>query len=500
MGNGSIFIIKQRQRFYIFVKTGRAGLLIAGMDVFLNVKEIVSPGGTMRKTISIMWKREIQRGFLALCLFLAVTGVRAQYTVTGGEGTPMRVEQTAGDQAERIEVYVVYGTSNLSISYTSQSTASHKWFRYQSRRLEAEPVTSTQNGSVSTINNVKAGCGYFVEEGAVSRYVWIVDYSQYLLNISDLRVSDTGDPCSGLVLAGNGTITPIYYYWPNTGTRRELPRQYDVLYNTLEYDAEKRAYVSKQENAVIEGDLFGKSIPAPWCDTEICVRGDYFARHFGKEHTLCVDQYQAVAVDAHIDTLLIEQEAPNMNTSKSGYNAPATVQFTAVANTPTAALFNWVIYPQGEEENPIVRFTGEEMDYTFNQAGSFIVKLSVGDQSTTCSVEDEVQIDIAESYLKVPNAFSPGSTPGVNDEFRVAYKSLVRFKAWIFNRWGSQIYYWTDPAQGWDGKKGGKYVQPGVYFYVIEAEGSDGKQYKEKGDINILRPKTIRDENESIQE
>ena len=259
-------------------------------------------------------------------------------------------------------------------------------------------------------------------------------------------------------------------------------------------------YTSKQETAVIEGNLFGKSIPAPWCDTEICVKGDYFARHFGKEVTLCIDEYQAAAVDAHIDTLLIEQEAPNMNTTKSGYCAPATVQFSAIANTPTAALFNWKIYRQGEEDNPVVRFTGEEVDYTFNQSGTFIIKLEVSDQSTTCSTEDEVQIDISESYLMIPNAFSPGTTPGINDEFRVAYKSLVKFKAWIFNRWGLQMYYWTDPAQGWDGKKGGKYVQPGVYFYVIEAEGSDGIKYKEKGDINILRPKTIQDENENIQE
>ncbi len=148
----------------------------------------------------------------------------------------------------------------------------------------------------------------------------------------------------------------------------------------------------------------------------------------------------------------------------------------------------------------MVRFTGEEVDYTFNQSGTFIIKLEVSDQSTTCSTEDEVQIDISESYLMIPNTFSPGTTPGINDEFRVAYKSLVKFKAWIFNRWGLQMYYWTDPAQGWDGKKGGKYVQPGVYFYVIEAEGSDGIKYKKKGDINILRPKTIQDENENIQE
>ena len=276
--------------------------------------------------------------------------------------------------------------------------------------------------------------------------------------------------------------------------------RFDVIYNTLEYNSDKKEYTSKQETAVIEGNLFGKSIPAPWCDTEICVKGDYFARHFGKEVTLCIDEYQAAAVDAHIDTLLIEQEAPNMNTTKSGYCAPATVQFSAIANTPTAALFNWKIYRQGEEDNPVVRFTGEEVDYTFNQSGTFIIKLEVSDQSTTCSTEDEVQIDISESYLMIPNAFSPGTTPGINDEFRVAYKSLVKFKAWIFNRWGLQMYYWTDPAQGWDGKKGGKYVQPGVYFYVIEAEGSDGIKYKEKGDINILRPKTIQDENENIQE
>ena len=447
-----------------------------------------------------MLKKELRKILLSLSFVFVVAVSYAQYVVTGGSGSPMKATQSSGDSAERLEVYLVYGMDNVTISYTSSSSSSHQWYRYKTKRLEDEKVASTQNGTTSTIRNVEEGYGYFVEEGAVSRYVWIVDYSKYTLNISNLHVSDNSDPCSGLVLAGTGTIQPIYYYWPNTGTRRELSRQFDVIYNTLEYNSDKKEYTSKQETAVIEGNLFGKSIPAPWCDTEICVKGDYFARHFGKEVTLCIDEYQAAAVDAHIDTLLIEQEAPNMNTTKSGYCAPATVQFSAIANTPTAALFNWKIYRQGEEDNPVVRFTGEEVDYTFNQSGTFIIKLEVSDQSTTCSTEDEVQIDISESYLMIPNTFSPGTTPGINDEFRVAYKSLVKFKAWIFNRWGLQMYYWTDPAQGWDGKKGGKYVQPGVYFYVIEAEGSDGIKYKEKGDINILRPKTIQDENENIQE
>ena len=415
-------------------------------------------------------------------LFWGAGKLSAQYTVRGGEGTPLAVEQSTADKAERITVYVVNGTKDLSISYTSSSTATHQWYRYKTKRLEAEAVPCTQTGQTSTVVNVN--------------YIWIVDYSRYGLQISDLGVSANSDPCSGILLTGSGTIAPIYYYWPNTGTRRELKRQFEINYQTMVYDAEEKRFTEQTETATLEGNLFEQSIPAPLCDTEICVHGDAFARHFGKEGTWCVDNYQAAAVEAHIDTFLVEQAAENMNTSKVGYCAPAEVEFTAVANQPTAALFNWVIYPQGEEENVLLRFTGETIDYTFSQAGSFVIKLTVSDQQTTCTVEDEVQIDISESYLKIPNAFSPGTTPGVNDEFKVAYKSLIRFKATIFNRWGLKLYEWTDPSQGWDGKKGGKYVVPGVYFYVIEAEGSDGIKYKEKGDINILRPKTIQEEQE----
>ena len=244
-----------------------------------------------------MLKKELRKILLSLSFVFVAAVSCAQYVVTGGSGSPMKATQSSGDSAERLEVYLVYGMDNVTISYTSSSSSSHQWYRYKTKRLEAEKVASTQNGTTSTIRNVEEGYGYFVEEGAVSRYVWIVDYSKYTLNISNLHVSDNSDPCSGLVLAGTGTIQPIYYYWPNTGTRRELSRQFDVIYNTLEYNSDKKEYTSKQETAVIEGNLFGKSIPAPWCDTEICVKGDYFARHFGKEVTLCIDEYQAAAVD-----------------------------------------------------------------------------------------------------------------------------------------------------------------------------------------------------------
>ena len=79
----------------------------------------------------------------------------------------------AADKAERITVYVVNGTKDLSISYTSASTGTHQWYRYKTKRLEAEAVPGTQSGQTSTVVNIEPEYGYFVEEGAVSNYVWI---------------------------------------------------------------------------------------------------------------------------------------------------------------------------------------------------------------------------------------------------------------------------------------------------------------------------------------
>ena len=261
---------------------------------------------------------------------------------------------------------------------------------------------------------------------------------------------------------------------------------------SLVFSSEENRCDPKEATGTLTGKLFQESFEAPLCDTEICLSGDQFAGHFGRGVSLCTDYFETSRVEAYIDTLMVEQTGFNVNTTNEGLCAPVEAQFVAVANTPVAALFNWKLYRKDDaEQPPVAQFSGEELAYTFNEAGEFVVSLEVSDRTSTCSWAEELELKIAESYLMVPNAFSPGTSPGVNDEFKVAYKSLTRFKGWIFNRWGVEMFRWTDPSQGWDGKKGGKYVAPGVYFYVIEAEGSDGIKYKKKGAVNILRPKTV---------
>lgn len=433
-----------------------------------------------------MLRNNFRRLGKILCFLLIILSAHAQYTVTGGSGTPFLYD----DLPERLQVYLTYGMKDVTISYRSQSS-SHQWFRYKSKAIEAEKIGAEQQGTVSVVRNPEEGYGYFVEEpGQLPRYVWIIDYSKYTFDIRTLQVAK-GD-CSGIYLGGDAHMPNLIYYTP-AGRAKELERQFDVTYQTLEWSEDSKLFSQKTVKETIMGDPFARLLKAPLCDTEFHLTGDLFARHFNMEKSKSTDLYEAIAVHAYADTLFFQDDALNRLTSESGeLSAPATIRFSAYANSPVASLFIWKIYKNEEgPDKPLVRFTGEEVDYTFNQWGNYTAEVEVSDRQSLCSDIQKFDIRIVDSYLDVPNVFSPGTSPGINDEFRVAYKSIISFKCWIFNRWGVEMYQWTDPAKGWDGKKGGRYVAPGVYFYVIEAKGSDGKSWNRKGSINILRSKDV---------
>lgn len=88
--------------------------------------------------------------------------------------------------------------------------------------------------------------------------------------------------------------------------------------------------------------------------------------------------------------------------------------------------------------------------------------------------------------------FTPNGD-GRNDEFRVAYKSLIKFSGKVYDSWGRLVFSWTDPTKGWDGTINGLKAPEGAYFYHIEATGVDRDEkgnlieYKKTGDINLLR-------------
>ena len=190
-------------------------------------------------------------------------------------------------------------------------------------------------------------------------------------------------------------------------------------------------------------------------------------------------------------------EGEETGTSYSG-SAPLTVVFHANAEnvgmyTPH---YEWRFTKEGETQPYLVRYE-EETEYTFTEAGSHRIVLYatfINGNDTVAYTKDywqdaqPITIQISESKLEMPNAFSPNGD-GINDIYRAKnnYQSIVEFDAYIFNRWGQNIYEWHDPAGGWDGKFNGKDVKQGVYFVLVKAKGADGRKYNIKKDVNLLR-------------
>ena len=143
----------------------------------------------------------------------------------------------------------------------------------------------------------------------------------------------------------------------------------------------------------------------------------------------------------------------------------------------------------GEAQKELFVRYEEDTEYTFNESGSYSIVLKTrleqdGDELDSVAIS----VTISESKLEFPNAFSPNGD-GINDTYKAkeGWRSIVKFKAIIINRWGQKLYEWDDPAGEWDGTYKGKDVKDGVYFLQVTAKGADGKDYHIRKDINLLR-------------
>ncbi len=186
--------------------------------------------------------------------------------------------------------------------------------------------------------------------------------------------------------------------------------------------------------------------------------------------------------------------------------APLVVTFLSGASDTEGwtSHYEWHFYLEGSRDAPYLVRYEEETEVTFTTAGSHRAELWATftlDGDTVSYTDDYWQdegsplsIVISESKLEMPNAFSPNDD-GINDVYKAkdGYQSIVKFKATIFNRWGQKMYSWDDPSGGWDGKHNGKDVAQGVYFVLVEAEGADGRKYRIRRDVNLLRGYTESD-------
>lgn len=440
----------------------------------------------------------LSRILLQFCLLfvLSTNMAEAQIQIVGAPSM-----KALDDSPNRLQVFMLHSQNPASVTLRFAGAGTGKLYRYTTKAIEAEEVTTaTYSDGMWTLTAPQLNCGYFVSgDGRLPQYYWVSNYADYPLTVSAVtgKPSETS-PCISMDLAVDAAIPPIPYNQPN-GVPRRLDRGVRISYPDLEWDAEDRLFTPFINEVEVESSDEGHIIvvAASLADAVYTIHGDRFTKGLSLAFTaVATDELLTPKVEVYAfvdkvdDGSVIGDNTPEEGDA-SLVSAPFSVTLAAYGNEPSAANFVWRIYRTEEgAENSILVYNGTTTDFTFRQAGVYSILLQATNRTGTCT--DEVLLEnyykVAESSLTVPNAFSPYGSPGVNDVFRVKHSSLVRFDGRIFDSWGKQIFRWTNPDEGWDGKYRGKMMPTGVYYYVIEAEGADGIKYKRKGDINILRP------------
>lgn len=428
---------------------------------------------------------------LALSLMSLCLMGSAHAALTFSGNTLPAIAETPAASTGLKEVYVLSSATGVTASCTAAVSCQTTVYRYSALGGGyAEEIPVTVNGSEVSFP-IQGDMGYIVDINGNRTCYWIVDHSLHPLRLENITVDQEQSDCGSTSLTVTGQGDRIIYYSIN-GAPITLDRGLELRYSTMDWNDDNARFQQIEHTASFQYLTATLHTQAPLCDTDFELSGDRFMRVWGNLQSITSPVYNAIAVSAHTSAEQTSRDNANeqkTSTTGLGGSAPCEIEFTASV-TDGVIFQEWQISRDPEFNNIALRFNEPEVTYTFRDEGSYHVRFVASNDAGSCDWYSETyEISIGQSALLCPNAFSPGATEGINDEWKVSYKSITSFECHIFNRWGQKMTEFTDPASGWDGTYKGKTVPAGVYYYVIRATGADGKEYKLSGDINIVRYK-----------
>ncbi len=128
------------------------------------------------------------------------------------------------------------------------------------------------------------------------------------------------------------------------------------------------------------------------------------------------------------------------------------------------------------------------LNHTFFEAGNYTVQFVALNALGCRAVESfEVLVRPDPYYtLFLPFAFTPNGD-GINDVLKV-YGSRYRLvQALVFNRWGEEIFGWSQKENGWDGRIDGKEAPLGTYVLKVRILTLAGEEVEQVQGFQLLR-------------
>jgi len=427
---------------------------------------------------------KILTGFLFVsCLFCFPIVGYTQITYVG-DAVVDRTNYTSGLQNDDIFIFCRKNgepsIASLIARVPNMEAKSYEWSKYNPITGNFDILAGETN---STIGNLADGC-YQVKittmNDVTSTYkAWVLN--NYIRATAKIEVSD----CNLLTL--KGTVNNLEYV--DRQSKETL-----VLKNT----PQMRWLVD--ENEVGSGSTYNTFDP-PTKDTYYT----YEVTRFGCTDTAKVF-YQSIVTKASF-TLIYEDQGKYNNPSQ--LEAPLKVTFINTSENGDTGRFEWFVFKTVEfgKDSLVDNFYNDTPpSYTFEETGTYKMKLISKHDACTDTISEftrgggiENEIVITESFIDAPNVFTPGTTPGQNDVFAINFRSMKSLKVTIFNRWGRVVHKWEKNNVGgfsntvtesvWDGKIGGRLASSGVYYYVVDGVGRDGKRRAANGFVHLFTEK-----------
>ena len=308
--------------------------------------------------------------------------------------------------------------------------------------------------------------GYRVEIGdgrnSNTHYCWL-----FVPKLTYIEAKVENADCVQLQLSADTDYDPLRYFNPAD----DKPYFINLEYN---WETSTDVIIDQKQPTI--------RVEAPYENTKYTVTvTDKFNVPFTSEL-----DYEAIAVKAAFKAEILKADVPHeVHDSILFASAPLEMRFTD-ESLGNILCINWQLGQRfSTERNPFEVFTeprAEKIVLTVRSAFCESIDFY-------CEDQDSITINVMESLLEFPNAFTPNGD-GINDEFRCVYRSLKKYQITIINRWGRVVYVSTDPSKGWDGNVGGRQAPPGVYFYFAEAEGyKQNEKHKIRGNIHLIRSK-----------
>lgn len=127
---------------------------------------------------------------------------------------------------------------------------------------------------------------------------------------------------------------------------------------------------------------------------------------------------------------------------------------------------------------------------TVYEAGFYNVRVTETYCDRFAEAETEViRADYGGGFI-ISNAFSPNGDE-MNDVFRPlgSWLDAIEYRLVVYNRWGEQMFFSENPAEGWDGNVNGFPVESGVYLYeiILKTPCSEERIFTESGSVHLIR-------------